>query len=77
MAFAVLIISCGGIRCGTEVVPRAAFEVGHLLHDVLCGKAGNAGIFWPARSIRPVAHAARHYVRLAAMGDDVRQRRMV
>ena len=25
--------------------PRAAFEVGHLLYDVLCRKTGNAGIF--------------------------------
>jgi hypothetical protein len=57
--------------------PRAAFEVGHLLNDVLCGKAGNAGIFRPARPIRPVTHAARHYVRLAAMSDDIRQRRVV
>ena len=58
-------------------LPRATFEVGHLLHDVLCRKAGNTGIFRPARSIRSVAYAARHYVRLAAMSDDIRQRRVV
>jgi hypothetical protein len=77
MTFAVLIISCGGIRCGTDVVRAPLFEVGHLLNDVLCRKAGNAGIFRPSRPIRSMAHAARHHVWLAPMSDDIGQRRVV
>jgi len=65
----------GSLRHGE--FPRAAFEIGDLLHDVLGGQPGEARAFRPPGSLRAMAGAASAHPGRNPMGDHFRHWRMI
>jgi len=55
----------------------AAFEVGHLLHDVGCRQAGDGRIFRSAGPLGAMAGPARPHLGLPSVQHDVRQGRVM
>src|SRR4051812_5330329 len=56
---------------------RPTLVIRHLLDDVTLRQASEIGIFRPSRSVSAMTIAACEHVWLAAVGDDVGQRRVV
>lgn len=65
-----------GNPTGRRTPSRRILECRHLRDDVVCGQAGQVGVFGPSHSIWEMTVGARKELRCAAMRNDIRHRRM-